>query len=581
MKRFMTLLLAVCLLALCCAALSETAEIPGGADAPRQGGDVAPPASEEAGAIEDEAQPADAADGEDAGAPAADFPAEETAEKGLEVCYLDIGRVDAILIRCDGVCAFIDVGFKRDAEPTLAYLKKLGVEKLDYYIGSHAHADHVGGAAAIIGALKPDHILIPHRKVWSAILENANKSQEKICRSIGYDVVKHGDVFPLGGAVMKCLGPINIVNCGIGETRENENSMILRMTYGAHTFLFTGDTSDVALRAADKKYSGELRADVFKNPHHNGAHDDDIIRLVKPKVTVFCTDNISLPGRQYLRALKNAGSEVCITGSKNEGNVRVTSDGVKLRVLKGYALSALSLDPPGRTLAPGNKLKLTGTLAPKKKADLENWLYWESSDPKVAKVSRGTVTAVSEGVATITAMAINGLSDSVEVRVTAVGLTLNRSSLTLKVGDAFRLKAKPTSSEAKSLTGEWLSEDTSVAVVTDSGEVLAAGTGETRVIARLSNGAEAVCRVLVVEEPVKSVRLSKSKLSLSVGQQYQLSASVSPSDATDQRLEWASSDETVATVDSAGNVLAVGPGTAKVGVRAAGGAYDLCAVKVK
>ena len=68
---------------------------------------------------------------------------------------------------------------------------------------------------------------------------------------------------------------------------------------------------------------------------------------------------------------------------------------------------------------------------------------------------------------------------------------------------------------------------------------------------------------------------------LKVGEKFTLEVRISPSSATDKRLEWASSDETVATVDGYGNVTAVGPGSAKIGVRAASGVYDLCRVKVE
>ena len=146
-------------------------------------------------------------------------------------------------------------------------------------------------------------------------------------------------------------------------------------------------------------------------------------------------------------------------------------------------------------------------------------------------------------------------------------------------GEAENLRAKIVG-EGAGGSVEWHSDDTDIAMVDGDGEVIGMGVGETRIVARYGE-AEAVCTVTVEERPVKSVDLDKGKLRMKVGESYQLRCVVRPSDATDKRLEWASSDESVATVDEFGNVTAVGRGSAKIGVRAASGVYDVCKVKVE
>lgn len=496
---------------------------------------------------------------------------------GLEVYYFDLERVDGILIRCEGASCFIDVGYHRDAEKVLPYLKALGVEKLDCYIGTHAHADHIEGAPDIIYALRPDVVYVPHKRVWSTIVAYASKSQKDVVSATPCKVLKHGDRFMLGGAEMRCLGPINVRNCRIDVTAENDNSLICKLTYGARSFLFTGDTTDANLEAAEKKYPGSLACDVLKNPHHNGHHSDRVLSLTSPKATVFCTGDERLPGDDYLRLLKNHKSAYFITCSRCDGNVLITSDGESLEAYCGYPLESVKLDPVP-VLIPGARVRMTGELAPAKRADPERWLNWKSSDPGVVKVSKGTLTAVSEGVATITATAINGVSDSVEVVVSDTSVLLDKSALTVKVGEAERLRYKLVGADT-TRDVEWLSEDSAVAIISD-GEVIGMGVGQTRIIARCG-AAEAVCEVTVEEIPVKYVELDREKLRLKVGERQQLGCKVRPTDATDKRLEWASSDESIATVDEFGNVTAVGPGSAKIGVRAASGVYDVCKVKVE
>ena len=497
---------------------------------------------------------------------------------GLEVYYFDLERVDGILIRCDGETCFIDVGYHRDAEKVLPYLKALGVEKLDCYIGTHAHADHIEGAPDIIAALRPDMVYVSHKPTWNAIVSYASKGQKSAVKNTAHKVLKPGDSFQLGGAEMRCLGPTYIRSCNIADTEENANSMICKLTYGARSFLFTGDTADGNLEAVEQKYPGALKSDVLKNPHHNGHHSDRVLDLVQPKATVFCTENDRLPGDEYLNQLKAHKSVYFITCSRCDGNVLITSDGENLQAYCGYPLKTVKLNPVD-SMVPGQKLRVTGSLEPARRANPERWLNWQSSNPEVVKVSRGTLTAVSEGRATITATAINGVCDSVEVVVANTGVVLNKRELQVLVGEAEQLRYKLTG-EGRG-TVEWFSDDTAIAMVTNDGEVIGTGVGQTRVVARVDGGAEAACEVTVAEKPVKYVELNKSKLKLKVGQTYQLEVKISPSHATDKRLEWASSDESVATVDAFGNVTAVGKGSAKIGVRAASGVYDLCRVKVE
>ncbi len=503
---------------------------------------------------------------------------QEVPQTGLEVYYFSLERVDGILIRCDGATCFIDVGYHRDARKVLPYLKALGVEKLDCYIGTHAHADHIEGAPEIIYALRPDVVYVSHKQTWNAIVSYCSRENRSVVKDTPHKVLKHGQSFMLGGAQMLCLGPISLRSCNPGDNEENANSLICKLVYGARSFLFAGDCYDYNLEAVAKKYPGYLDSDVFQNPHHNGSHSDYVLDLVSPKAVVFSTDNTSLPRNDYLSRIREHKSVYFITGSYNDGNVLITSDGEHLEAYCGYPLSSVKLNPVD-AMVPGQKVRMTGSLEPSRRAN-PKLLNWKSSNPEVVKVSKGTLTAVAEGTATITATAINGVSDSVEVQVSNTGVILNEHEISLNVGEAGQLKYKLTG-DAVARGIEWISDDADIAMVTGDGEVIGVGVGETRVFARIESGAQAACVVTVTEKPVRELELNKSKIRLKVGETYALQCKVRPSDATDKRLEWASSDESIATVDAFGNVTAVGKGSAKIGVRASNGVYDLCKVKVE
>ena len=378
-------------------------------------------------------------------------------------------------------------------------------------------------------------------------------------------------------AMGSATATITALNTGAGKPDRAQKGCRLSILCSV-TFLFAGDCYDYNLEAVAKKYPGYLDCDVFQNPHHNGSHSNYVLDLVSPKAVVFSTDNTSLPRNNYLARIREHKSIYFITGSYNDGNVLITSDGEHLEAYCGYPLSSVKLNPVD-AMVPGQKVRMTGSLEPSRRAN-PKLLNWKSSNPEVVKVSKGTLTAVAEGTATITATAINGVSDSVEVQVSNTGVILNKHEISLKVGEAGQLKYKLTGAAVAGGI-EWYSDDSEIAMVTGDGEVIGTGVGETRIFARIGSGAQAACVVTVTEKPVKYVELNKSKIRLKVGETYALQCKVRPNDATDKRLEWASSDESVATVDAFGNVTAVGKGSAKIGVRASNGVYDLCRVKVE
>lgn len=74
-------------------------------------------------------------------------------DNGLSVHYLDVGQGDCTLIRLpDGKNAVIDAGTSDSADHILSYIQQLGISTIDYFILTHADADHCGGAAALIGS---------------------------------------------------------------------------------------------------------------------------------------------------------------------------------------------------------------------------------------------------------------------------------------------------------------------------------------------------------------------------------------------------------------------------------------------
>ena len=252
--------------------------------------------------------------------------------------------------------------------------------------------------------------------------------------------------------------------------------------------------------------------------------------------------------------------------------------------LKAVPVTQLTMSKTTLSLEAGKTATLSVTAAPAD-ATTKN-VTWKSSNTSVATVDNGVVTAVKKGTATITATAPSGKTATCKVTVTAApvevtGITLSKTSITLVEGDTRRLTATVKPSDATNDSVSWSSSNTSVATVSSGGTVTARPAGTAPITATTSNGKTATCKVTVTPEvEVTSVSVSPSSVTLEAGQQKTLSVSLYPSDATDDSVEWTSSDTSVATVSSSGTVTAVAPGTARITATAASGRYDYCRVTV-
>ena len=149
----------------------------------------------------------------------------------------------------------------------------------------------------------------------------------------------------------------------------------------------------------------------------------------------------------------------------------------------------------------------------------------------------------------------------VNQNVPAKSVKLNYQTLELNRNDSVKLVL---SVEPANFTDEitWKSSNTDVVTVSADGTVKAAAVGKARIMVYAGN-VSAACDV-VVKQPVTSISLSASSLSLDAGDTKTLTVSIYPTNAVNKEIAWSSSDEKVAVVDQNGKVTAVGKGSAVI-----------------
>jgi len=250
-------------------------------------------------------------------------------------------------------------------------------------------------------------------------------------------------------------------------------------------------------------------------------------------------------------------------------------------------VSGVTLNQTTASLLAGDTLQLTATVAPTNATN--KTLTWFSSNTSRATVdSSGLVTAVLGGSATITARTIDGnytatCTVTIIGTVAVSGVNLNKTSATVGVGSTTQLLATvlPTIATDKGVT--WSSSNTGKATVNASGVVTGVATGSTTITVTTDDGAKtATCAVTVVTSvPVTGVGLNQSTAFLATGSTLQLTATLSPTNATNSAVTWSPLTGSIARVSTGGLVTAVGPGTVNIVVTTTDGSFTAtCAVTV-
>ena len=245
----------------------------------------------------------------------------------------------------------------------------------------------------------------------------------------------------------------------------------------------------------------------------------------------------------------------------DEPSVIQTCKLVVMQPVTGISLNKSTLD---FTLG-DDPVQLVATVAPD---DADKNVLWTSDKTEVATVDQdGIVKAVAPGTAKIKVESVSNSSVSAECTVNVAApivhvesITLDKTDVSVEVGSKVTLTVTYTPADAiesdKAIT--WTSSATAIATVSSAGEVTGVSVGDAEITAKTANGkeAKATVHVSVPIVHVTNVTLNKVSATMIAGAALQLSATVTPSTATDKTVLWSSSDDAIATVDQTGRVEA-------------------------
>lgn len=308
----------------------------------------------------------------------------------------------------------------------------------------------------------------------------------------------------------------------------------------------------------------QLQGVYFQNDRRKNrlANDPVTMRVLATdasgKLVFSTTDAEYMPANQSYLLVPAGSPDVVTIMTEEEYNART------------ILVSAITLNSTEATLTEGETMQLTATVTPANATNTD--LVWYSSDEAVATVSTsGLVTAVAAGTAVIGAKANDGsgvealCSITVEPKVYLVAtITLSNTEATILEGETLQLSATVSPDNATNPSLTWTSSNAEVATVDESGVVTAVSAGESVITVKANDGSEvqATCQITVEKAIVlvNEIVLNVTEKTLNVGDSLQLTATVSPADASDPTFSWSTSDSLVAIVDADGLVTALTPG---------------------
>lgn len=239
----------------------------------------------------------------------------------LTVTWLDVGQGDAAVIQCGGQSMLIDGGKPEKSSYIYAWLQQHGLSYLDVIVATHVDADHIGGLAGALNYASVGTAYCPETTGTTETFQSFVKYLAQRGKQI--TVPTAGETFALGGAQVQILGPLHRAE------DSNDNSIVLKVSFGATSFLFTGD----AERAEEQDLLNagvNLQSTVLKVGHHGSDTSTSypFLRAVAPQyavISVGAGNSYGHPTEAVLSRLRDAG--VTTFRTDMQGEITAVSDG--------------------------------------------------------------------------------------------------------------------------------------------------------------------------------------------------------------------------------------------------------------
>jgi len=251
--------------------------------------------------------------------PVNDIPSHSSANAQFH--FIDVGQGDCIFISDGKTNILIDSGTAESGGKVYNYLKELKVKKIDIFIGTHPHEDHLGGASAVISSIDTAKVFL-----------NADTSNSFFYENF-LDTLYEKDITPVIPST-ECIYESGAFRLKFltGDTDfydTNDNSLVTMVQYGDIKALFTGDC-EKNVETYLLENGVNLDADILKVGHHGSryASSATFLKAVSPSIAVIQSEEGNSYGHPHDEAIKRLkDADIAIMRNDKSGDIILTTDG--------------------------------------------------------------------------------------------------------------------------------------------------------------------------------------------------------------------------------------------------------------
>jgi Predicted hydrolase (metallo-beta-lactamase superfamily) len=242
--------------------------------------------------------------------------------------FIDVGQGDGALIMTEDGNVLIDAGPASSATELNAYLDKFGVTDIEYAIFSHPHEDHIGGAASVVNSRNIKNVIMPDAEYDTKTYDRLLTALEASTKT-NVIPAKSGDVYELGNVKIRILAPNS------DEYKStNDYSVVAKISYGATSFMFTGDAEALSEREIMSVYNSyELKSNLLKVGHHGSttSSSDEFLDAVNPSIAVICCATGNDYGHPHTKTMeKLTERNITVYRTDIDGSIILTTNGTDI-----------------------------------------------------------------------------------------------------------------------------------------------------------------------------------------------------------------------------------------------------------
>ena len=243
----------------------------------------------------------------------------------FDFTVLKAGQADAIFMQTENHSIILDCGEKDDGDELVELLQEKGISNVDYIFITHFDKDHVGGFPEVMDNVTASNIIVPN-------YEGNNDEYEEYLKTVSDKGVQITSLtedtnFILDDVVFE----VSVPKKQSYAEGDNDFSLVISVTHGENTFLFTGDAEGDRLTEVISEFGRQY--DFLKVPHH-GKHNKNtkrFIKTIKPTYSVICDSDKNPAEDETISILEFVESEIYST---RNGNVSVSSDGKEIKIVQ-------------------------------------------------------------------------------------------------------------------------------------------------------------------------------------------------------------------------------------------------------